>query len=155
MKSHCGDKTVVRSSYLHNGISYTGKISSLYWIRAQAISTGNLHPVSSISGRFIKHILTRCHLYKKKTFSLKQIFHWVSCVTVYWNWNVNIWMKFSSLATLKVNAFQCSQQWKFRRHDDNSISAFVLTSMTMTSLRSLPHQSMHISPILIWDTDVI
>ena len=22
---HCGDKTVVRSSYLHNGISYTGK----------------------------------------------------------------------------------------------------------------------------------
>ena len=31
-KSHCGDKTVVRSSYLHNGISYTGKISSLYWI---------------------------------------------------------------------------------------------------------------------------
>ena len=25
-KSHCGDKTVVRSSYLHNGISYTGNI---------------------------------------------------------------------------------------------------------------------------------
>ena len=34
-KSHCGDKTVVRSSYLHNGISYTGKMSSLYWIGAQ------------------------------------------------------------------------------------------------------------------------
>ena len=32
-KSHCGDKTVVRSSYLHNGISYTGKMTSLYWIR--------------------------------------------------------------------------------------------------------------------------
>ena len=31
-KSHCGDKTVVRSSYLHNGISYTGNMSSLYWI---------------------------------------------------------------------------------------------------------------------------
>ena len=30
-KSHCGDKTVVRSSYLHNGISYTGKTASLYW----------------------------------------------------------------------------------------------------------------------------
>ena len=29
-KSHCGDKTVVRSSYLHNGISYTGKMTSLY-----------------------------------------------------------------------------------------------------------------------------
>ena len=33
-KSHCGDKTVVRSSCLHNGISYTGKVSSLYWIGA-------------------------------------------------------------------------------------------------------------------------
>ena len=33
-KSHCGDKTVVRSSYLHNRISYTVKMSSLYWIRA-------------------------------------------------------------------------------------------------------------------------
>ena len=31
-KSHCGDKTVVRSSYLHNEISYTIKMSSLYWI---------------------------------------------------------------------------------------------------------------------------
>ena len=30
-KSHCGDKTVVRSSYLHNGISYTGKTATLYW----------------------------------------------------------------------------------------------------------------------------
>ena len=34
-KSHCGDKTVVKSSYLHNGISYTGKMSSLYWISPQ------------------------------------------------------------------------------------------------------------------------
>ena len=33
-KSHCGYKTVVRSSYLHSGISYTGKITSLYWIGA-------------------------------------------------------------------------------------------------------------------------
>ena len=32
-KSHCGEKTIVRSSYLHNGISYTGKVSSLYWFR--------------------------------------------------------------------------------------------------------------------------
>ena len=24
-KSHCGDKTISRQSYLHNGISYTGK----------------------------------------------------------------------------------------------------------------------------------
>ena len=30
-KSYCGDKTVIRLSYLHNGISYTGKTTSLYW----------------------------------------------------------------------------------------------------------------------------
>ena len=34
-KSHCGDKTILRPSYLHSGISYTGKMTSLYWIRAQ------------------------------------------------------------------------------------------------------------------------
>ena len=38
-KSHCGDYTILRSSYLHNGISYTGKMSSLYWIRAQVESS--------------------------------------------------------------------------------------------------------------------
>ena len=31
-KSHYGDKTILRLSHLHNGISYTGKMSSLYWI---------------------------------------------------------------------------------------------------------------------------
>ena len=36
-KSHCGDKTVVRSSYLHNRVSYTGKLAYLYWIGARAI----------------------------------------------------------------------------------------------------------------------
>ena len=33
-KFHCGDKTVVRSSYLHSGISNTSKRTSLYWITA-------------------------------------------------------------------------------------------------------------------------
>ena len=35
-KSHCGDKTILRPSYLHNGIFYTGKTTSLYWIRPLA-----------------------------------------------------------------------------------------------------------------------
>ena len=33
-KSHCGDKTILRPSYLHSGISYTGKTTTLYLIRA-------------------------------------------------------------------------------------------------------------------------
>ena len=36
-KSHFGDKTILRPSYLHNGISYTGKMTSLYWIRARML----------------------------------------------------------------------------------------------------------------------
>ena len=43
-KSHCGDKTILRPSYLHNGISYTGKMSSLYWIRALDPSLTHLPP---------------------------------------------------------------------------------------------------------------
>ena len=41
-KSHCGDKTVVRLSYLHNAISYTGKMTSKFWIRAQTIWSQSL-----------------------------------------------------------------------------------------------------------------
>ena len=37
MKSHCGDKTILRPSYLHNGISYTGKTTSLYWTKSQDV----------------------------------------------------------------------------------------------------------------------
>ena len=41
-KSHCGDKTILRPSYLHNGISYTGKTLSLYWIGAQVLIDENI-----------------------------------------------------------------------------------------------------------------
>ena len=37
-ETHCGDKTTLRPSYLHNEISYTGEMPSLYWIGAQNIS---------------------------------------------------------------------------------------------------------------------
>ena len=44
-KSHCGDKTILPPSYLHNGISYTGKTTSLYWIKAQVISSHGINLV--------------------------------------------------------------------------------------------------------------
>ena len=34
-KYHCVDQTILSSSYLYNGISYTGKKTSLNWIRTQ------------------------------------------------------------------------------------------------------------------------
>ena len=39
--SHCRDKTILRSSYLHIGISYTSKMVSWYWIRALQVSKFN------------------------------------------------------------------------------------------------------------------
>ena len=54
-KSHCGDKTILRPSYLHNGISYIGKTTSLYWIGALGISCHSIDLVlpeySSLSTR--------------------------------------------------------------------------------------------------------
>ena len=50
-KSHCGDKTILRPSYLHNGISYTGKMASLYWIRA-LMSITKRCPVRYLSDAF-------------------------------------------------------------------------------------------------------
>ena len=43
--SHCRDKTILRPSYLHNGISYTGKMTSLYWISPLALF---LSPISRL-----------------------------------------------------------------------------------------------------------
>ena len=60
-KSHCGDKTVVRSSYLHNGISFTGKMSSLYWIGALGIDLV-LPDCSGFSTRRTNnHVTVSCH----------------------------------------------------------------------------------------------
>ena len=36
-ESRCWDKTVLRSSYLHNGNYYTGKTASLFWINAPSV----------------------------------------------------------------------------------------------------------------------
>ena len=38
-KFHCGNKTFLRPSHRHNRISYTGKMTSLYWDGPQGISS--------------------------------------------------------------------------------------------------------------------
>ena len=55
-KSHCGDKTILRPSYLHNGISYTDKMTSLYWIRdldvkLDVVSLCDLQSIYTMLGR--------------------------------------------------------------------------------------------------------
>ena len=56
-KSHCGDKTVVRSFYLHNGISYIGKMASLYWFRPQLFREKQW----DIGGKRGRHSVPKCH----------------------------------------------------------------------------------------------
>ena len=38
-KSFCGDKMILWPSYHHNGVSYTGKTSSLYWMGPKSLFT--------------------------------------------------------------------------------------------------------------------
>ena len=42
-KSHCGDKMVIRLSYLHSGILYTGNMASLYWINCFSVRGSIAH----------------------------------------------------------------------------------------------------------------
>ena len=50
-KSHCGDKTILQPSYLHNGISCTGEMTYQYWIRPLVSSK----PVNGPVWRIIIH----------------------------------------------------------------------------------------------------
>ena len=55
-KSHCGCKTILWPSYLHNDISYTGKTTSLYWIRDQVLLVTALWPTlqwSTVIARYM------------------------------------------------------------------------------------------------------
>ena len=76
-KSHCGDKTILWPSYLHNGISYTGKMTYLYWMRALFIIISIVHrpttgfiEVWRCSSRL--YSLSRRMSYRKNLWSLIQ-----------------------------------------------------------------------------------
>ena len=81
-KSHWGDKTVVRSSYLNNGISYTGKMTCLYWIRALAL---HLRRSSSAMILTMKYV---CKLLSSFRESLPS-----DCWE--WIWKANAWWCFA------------------------------------------------------------
>ena len=56
-KSLCGDKTVVRSSYLHNGISYSSKMTFLYWASPQTRSGTSV----ALQGIWYNKDILPCH----------------------------------------------------------------------------------------------
>ena len=68
-KSHCGDKTILTSSYLHNGISYTDRTTCLYWIRALVASVpfslrSNVIRRDIAAGRGTPPISSRCGIFQ-------------------------------------------------------------------------------------------
>ena len=54
-KSHCGDKMILRQSYLHNGISYTGKMTSSYWIRPLLLKSMAIESGPQCWNRWLTH----------------------------------------------------------------------------------------------------
>ena len=73
-KSHRGDKTFLRPSYFHNGISYTGKTTFLYWIwDLMAIAV-----YDAIQCRQGKYSLWRFTYYKKAKIAIKTcLYCWI------------------------------------------------------------------------------
>ena len=69
--SHCGDKTILRPSYLHNGISYTDKMTSLYWIRAQGSICFSRYGDSHYKD---KVVVRPSYLYNEYPYAVKRTF---------------------------------------------------------------------------------
>ena len=57
-KYHCGDKTILRLSYLHIRISYTGKTTTLYWIGVQTSNTIGICPYCLLD----RPVFVLCHV---------------------------------------------------------------------------------------------
>ena len=70
-KSHCVDKTISWLSYLHNGIFYTGKMTSLYWIRAMVSSC------ACFMGYNIPPDFTRTNIWQQLSLTWSQVV-WVN-----------------------------------------------------------------------------
>ena len=124
-----GDKTILRPSYLHNGISYTGKMTSLYWIRAQ-----DPFVVRLSACRWLTLLDKYALLFQKKGFQLgigqwwKNIFmffdiNWGKVGLTHWGWvthyvtHISIkkvdhhW--FRLLVACSVPCYHLNQWWRF------------------------------------------
>ena len=115
-KSHCGDKTVLWPSYLHNRISYTGKMSSLYWIRAQVNNSIECYQWSISIGLDNGLAPNQC-------WSSSLIHRYTEMQMLSFWWNYHHWLHWK----LSNDNFQYSQWWKFRQNDNISVSVIYIT----------------------------
>ena len=80
-KSHCGDKTVVRSSYLHNGISYTGKMVSFYWISPLEWTVNHIYWICKVHKNVIKDQFVSESSQWEMTLHCNAVYHWLGAYT--------------------------------------------------------------------------
>ena len=102
-KSHCGDKTIVRSSYLHNGISYAGKTTSLYGIESLPWflkNTHNRHPIAGLLGPVMGCLL----------------WHLVSLSLLVLNWYTQYNNTFAFSVTLDNSGSPIDFQWGSQKY---------------------------------------
>ena len=136
-KSHCGDKTVVRSSYLHNGISYTGKMSSLYWIGAQGI----IQPKCWYNRQTLQ-----CNLIKSTNIHPMQVSSDRLVISHAWLWLLKVTQNFAAkvcLARTPVQISWCCDTFniQFRSFEisyDKSTIWFETQLLTKTGLSCVP-----------------
>ena len=88
-KYHCGDKTIFRPSYLNNGIPYTAKTTTFYWIGALLIFEAWWHHIDSLMQKrcntsalaielciFCIKPSIWCHVFNHHWFRLWLVFWW-------------------------------------------------------------------------------
>ena len=77
-KYHCGDKTILWPSYLHNGISYTGKTTPLYWIGALEW----VHAPKILQWNSLKNsnLLIQENIFDNVLWKMSDILFWPQCV---------------------------------------------------------------------------
>ena len=98
-KSHCGDKTILRPSYLHKGISYSGKMSFLYWIGPQDIirHDTNCRRMDKLLSSMIVNFCNRCKVCVEEWYTIQILFFFLTLYVFtfdisskYWN-TVGCW----------------------------------------------------------------
>ena len=96
-KYHFGDQTILRPSYLHNGISYTGSMTSLYWIMAQCPCE---YAIICYHWIWIQNLLPGVNFY----FSSVQAYHGFTGIQMWWQ-------LFSDFENLLMNSKCCDSFW--------------------------------------------
>ena len=115
-KSHCGDETVLGSSYLNNGISYTSKVASLYWTnplvmaRFFSLEMTKIYLVCRNWGKGMGyHKWMKCHF----IFAVPFVFYWISYfIQPYCSWTW-LYHRNNIKQKIKLRVYVMNKHWPY------------------------------------------